>query len=267
MPDQHREFYTALPWIVCAGADRQDRVWVSLLDGPEGFIQSPSPTALRFGAEPSDDDPLHSLFDTGGLLGLLGIELHTRRRNRVNGRISHTGAGRLHFQVSQSFGNCPQSIHQRGWSRVEADAPAAPVQRTAELTPQHQHIISQADTLFIGSGFLRGENADANGYDASHRNGRPGFVHIDSSTRLRVPDYPGNQFFNTIGNLQKDPRVGLLFVDFATGDLLHLSGTATIDWQASKMGDALAQRSIDVDVNNVIARPGATRLRWKALDV
>ena len=52
------------------------------------------------------------------------------------------------------------------------------------------------------------------GMDVSHRGGRPGFVKLDGDT-LVVPDFRGNRYFNTLGNLVSDPRAALVFVDFA----------------------------------------------------
>ena len=46
-------------------------------------------------------------------IGLLGIEPHTRRRNRANGVVDPGAAGRLRLQVKESFGNCPQHITVR----------------------------------------------------------------------------------------------------------------------------------------------------------
>jgi hypothetical protein len=43
--------------------------------------------------------------------------------------------------------------------------------------------------------------------------------------------------FNSFGNLLIDPSAALLFVDFATGDTLHLSGTAEVEWSAPDPGD------------------------------
>jgi hypothetical protein len=44
------------------------------------------------------------------------------------------------------------------------------------------------------------------------------------------PDYPGNNLFNSLGNLAVDPAAALLFIDFATGQTLQLSGTAELSW-------------------------------------
>ncbi len=58
------------------------------------------------------------------------------------------------------------------------------------------------------------------GVDVSHRGGQPGFLGLDAEDTIVVPDFRGNGFFQTIGNLLAFPRAGLLIPDFATGDLL-----------------------------------------------
>ena len=65
--------------------------------------------------------------------------------------------------------------------------------------------------------------------DISHRGGRPGFVQV-SGNELIIPDFSGNRYFNTFGNLLIEPRASLLFIDFDTGDVLRLKGIASIDW-------------------------------------
>ena len=85
-------------------------------------------------------------------------------------------------------------------------------------------LIAAADTFFVASR-SRPEVGSGGGLDMSHRGGRPGFVGVHGDT-LAIPDFRGNRFFNTLGNLLGDPRAGLLFVDFASGDLLQLQGRA-----------------------------------------
>lgn len=82
--------------------------------------------------------------------------------------------------------------------------------------------------------------------DVSHRGGPSGFVQVDGDV-LTVPDYPGNRYFNTFGNFLENPRAGLLFINFENGDLLHLTGEASVSWSD-------AGRSFDVSVRNVIRR-------------
>jgi hypothetical protein len=261
LPEEHRAFHTALPFLVAGARDAQGRPWATLLTGPEGFVRSPDPTSLRIAARPVAGDALEGALTSGADLGLLGIELATRRRNRVNGRIGE-GTGALVLQVEQSFGNCPQYIHERDWRRVLGE-PAGTPERGARIKPEQRLWIEQADTFFIASGYRGEGDSPTYGMDASHRGGDPGFLEIESDTRLFFPDYAGNNHFNTIGNLVLDPRVGLLFVDFSTGGMLQLTGRAEITWE----GPALerfpgARRLVHIEIEEVVQLPRALPLRW-----
>lgn len=261
MPDQHRTFFAGLPFLVVTGGAEEDGfIWVSVLEGPDGFVSSPDPEHLVIGQSLAQDDPLAASLSDGGRVGLLGIDLAARRRNRLNGTLNATPQGYV-LRVDQSFGNCPQYIHARGSHRV--DGGAVPVARISDRLDGAQTArIAAADTLFIGSG----SPSEGNGYDASHRGGAPGFVRVANDGSLLIPDYPGNNFFNTIGNLLQDPRVGLLIIDFSTGSLLHISGRARIDWHPEESHDLAARRMIHVTVEKVVDRPCALSLRWRPLD-
>ncbi len=112
MPDQHRDFYAQLPFIVAGSVDAQGDAWATLLEGQPGFIFSPNATTLDIAARPDVSDPAADGMTDGAPVGLLGIELHTRRRNRMNGVLTAIGGG-LRVQVDQSFGNCPRYIQLR----------------------------------------------------------------------------------------------------------------------------------------------------------
>ncbi len=96
-------------------------------------------------------------------------------------------------------------------------------------------MLANADTFFIASANVGEEAGPARGADVSHRGGMPGFVRIDDATTLTTPDFSGNRFFNTLGNLLHDPRAGLLFVDFASGDLLYVAALAEIVWDGPEL--------------------------------
>jgi len=264
MPDQHRDFFAALPFLVVAGADAAGRRWVSVVEPAEGEVTSPDPRTLTLPATLGPGDPLASGYRPGAALGLLGIELATRRRNRANGRLRWAGRG-LALDVAQSFGNCPQYIREREWFR-DAARPAGPARQGDRLTPDQAKRIAAADTMFVGSGLggaAGGAAGGEEGFDASHRGGALGFVQVTDARTLRIPDYAGNNFFNTIGNLVRDNRIGLLFVDFASGGLLHLTGRARIVWDGSASRDPQARREIVVAVERVVDRPRALALRWR----
>ncbi|WP_299508206.1 pyridoxamine 5'-phosphate oxidase family protein [uncultured Roseobacter sp.] len=264
MPDQHRAFFTQLPFLVLAGADADGRHWVTLLDGADGFVGSPDAKTLTIEATPSAQDPLAAALTRGTDIGLLGIELATRRRNRLSGTFRRHGTGYA-IDVRQSFGNCPQYIHERTWQRVPLSE-TPPALSSATLSETQIARIRAADTLFLGTGQRAEEAHASNGFDASHRGGAPGFVKVVDATHLRIPDYAGNNFFNSIGNPLENPAIGLVFVDFETGGLLHLSGRAAIDWDPTDSRDPNAQRMIDVTIDVVVDRPNALSLRWSRDD-
>ncbi len=263
MPEQHREFYASLPFLVLSGQDLTGSTWITLIDGPEGFIRSPDSQGLTLGTIAQAQDPLFSAFAAGTDVGLIGIELSNRRRNRLSGHLRRSDDGYA-IDIRQTFGNCPQYIHERVWRRVENQPGEA--RHSEILTPYQIALIARSETMFIGSGHQQGVDKPSRGFDASHRGGAPGFVQVKDPQRLRIPDYAGNNFFNTIGNLIADPRIGLVFVDFETGSLLHITGRASIDWHPTDANDDDAWRMIDVTVKAVIERPNALALRWSRQD-
>ncbi|MFJ4068880.1 pyridoxamine 5'-phosphate oxidase family protein [Pseudomonas sp. NPDC089996] len=258
MPDQHRAFYQQLPFIVAATVDRGGKPWATLLEGPEGFVSSPDPRQLLIDTHPASDDPATQGLAAGGAIGLLGIELHTRRRNRINGLIAQATDGQLAVQVEQAFGNCPQYIQLREYTRV--DEPAHGRIDAQELDATSAAMIEKADTLFVASYIDHGDGQRS--VDVSHRGGRPGFVKVEGN-RLTIPDYAGNLHFNTLGNLLENPRAGLLFVDFSSGDVLQVTGRTEVVLD-SPLINAFegAERLWTLDIEHVVVRPAAVSLRW-----
>ncbi|MFQ6721924.1 pyridoxamine 5'-phosphate oxidase family protein, partial [Bordetella pertussis] len=122
MPQQHRDFFAQLPFMLLATVDAQGDPWASVLEGPPGFAHSPDERTLRLDAWPAGDDPARAGLAHGAGVGMLGIELSTRRRNRVNGHVAALDGQGFCVAVTQSFGNCPQYIQTRH-ARQAAPAP------------------------------------------------------------------------------------------------------------------------------------------------
>jgi len=261
LPEQHREFHTAQSFLVAAARDEEGRPWATLLHGREGFVTSPDERTLKIEIANQPGDALEHALASETELGLLGIELATRRRNRVNGRIRRE-KGSIVFEVDQTFGNCPQYIHARDWERIEFDRPTSSA-RSAELSPSQASWIRSADTFFIATGY-RGEGEHPGyGMDASHRGGRPGFVEVEGERTLVFPDYSGNNHFNTIGNLECDSAIGLLFLDFDSGGLLQLTGHAEIVWDGPEVeARSGAERIVRVRIDEIVELRDAVPLRF-----
>lgn len=266
MPEQHRAFFAQLPFIVAGTVDALGQPWASVLAGPPGFIQSPDSRHLAIRVQPLAEDPLHDTLAAGAPMGLVGIEPHTRRRNRMNGVVeSVTGEG-FTVGVRQSFGNCPKYIQARKPEYVH-DRPGGEklVVRSQQLDEAARQMVRHADTFFIATAYpaTKGDDGRSHGVDVSHRGGKPGFVRVDDDGTLTVPDFLGNFFFNTLGNLAVNPRAGLLFIDFATGDLLYLTVDAEIIWEGAQV-DAFegAERLLRFRVREARRVAGSLPLRW-----
>ena len=231
MPEQHRIFFGQLPFMVAATLDETGAPAATLLTGRPGFVDSPDPKTLTVAA--TRDDPAGRRLVEGAPIGLLGIELHTRRRNRANGRIAAAGPDGFEVEVLQSFGNCPQYIHPR---EVQVDRRARTEAEAFEgLDALARRQVAAADTFFVATS--SGTGVEQGGLDISHRGGPPGFVQVDGNV-LTIPDYRGNRYFNTLGNLMLEPRAALLFVDFARGEMLQLQGRADVAWDEAALPHA-----------------------------
>ena len=264
LPDEHRRFYARLPFVVMAARDASGRPWATLLAGEPGFVRSPDARTLAIDARPAAGDALEDALVPGADLGFLGIELATRRRNRINGRVVATGVAGFEAAVDQTFGNCPQHIHERNWRREASGS--IPVRRAHDhFSAELRRWIEAADTFFIATGH-RGEGESPSfGMDASHRGGEPGFVRIEGERQLVFPDYAGNSHYNTIGNLVMDPRAGIVFVDFERGGLLQLTGRVRIDWDSPKLERFPgARRVLSFELDEAVELEGALALRWDA---
>jgi ferredoxin-NADP reductase/predicted pyridoxine 5'-phosphate oxidase superfamily flavin-nucleotide-binding protein len=265
MPDQHREFYEHLPYLIIGAVDAEGWPWASLLDAQPGFIQSPDARRLDITRRPDAEDPAGGGFAPGAAVGMLGIDLHTRRRNRLNGHISDVRESGFSVSVEHSYGNCPQYIQLRALKQVPLNAVAErpPVQRLTALDEAAIATIRGADTFFVAS-YVDLEGAHPHrSVDVSHRGGQAGFVRVEGDV-LTIPDFAGNLFFNTLGNFQVNPRAGLLFVDFQTGELLQVAGTVTLILDGPEIAAFQgAERLWQVRVEQVVRRPAALRSRWE----
>ena len=271
MPEQHREFFSQLAMFFIGSVDAQERPWASVLYGQPGFIQSPSERLLRFAFSPAAEDPFAGSFRSGAAVGGLGIELHSRRRNRVNGKLAIDPArGGFDFRIDQSFGNCAKYIQARKarFVRDPSQAVARRVRSFTRFDGECATILERCDTFFIASRFGADPNDRRHGVDVSHRGVPAGLLMAVDDRTLRWPDYRGNFFFNTFGNIELDPRCGLLIVDFDTGDMLQLTGTANVSWEAlqDRATPEGAQRMVEFSLEEGIYAANALPFVWEFLE-
>jgi len=234
-------FLAQLRFIVLGRADDEHRIEGTVLFGAPGFLRAEEEgTVLSIALAPGrsrSTDPVLDVLSEGQRIGALAIDLQTRRRLRINGRVVRIEPERLAVQVRESYANCPKYIQKRV-VEIDDSAPNAEAAITGsafvasgvELGEEQRRIISTADTLFVATVNPRGDA------DASHRGGEPGFVRIQRDGPLAIPDYAGNSMFNTLGNVAANPNAALLFWDFERGLLLHLAGRASIHFGEDSNG-------------------------------
>lgn len=267
MPDQHRQFYNQLPFVVLGAVDPDGDVWATLVGGRPGFMESPAPTVLHFSTVLDPNDPATRHLQDHSAIGLLGIELHTRRRNRMNGTIRRKGNTGFDVVVEHAFGNCPQYIQLRDHAFVRD--PADTSHHAAAIPsllddPRVRAFIERADTFFVASYV---EDEAGQHVDASHRGGRAGFVRINDDGSLTIPDFAGNLHFNTLGNFQTNPKAGIVFPDFATGDLLQMTGDVEIILESDEIAAFQgAERLWTFRPRRLVVREGALPLRFALQD-
>ncbi|MFF3441073.1 pyridoxamine 5'-phosphate oxidase family protein [Streptosporangium sp. NPDC002721] len=267
IPAVAAEFLERQRMLLIGATGRDGHLWASVLTGPEGFAEAVDERTVVVDAVPGEHDPLAGL--DGGQVGMLAIEPRSRRRMRVNGTVSREG-GRLVVRTEQVYANCPKYIQAR---EVVTD-PAAPAPLPPGSPPEStgstdspgfssatafgdddRAWIEGADTFFVAT------SAPGLGADLSHRGGNPGFVRVLDDRRLVWPDYVGNFMYMTLGNLELDDGCGLLFLDWESGDALHLTGRAHVDWDPGDVPGA--QRLVRFEVDRIVRVRGASPLRWK----
>ena len=275
MPDQHREFFTQLPYLIVGALDHEQQPWATILSGPHGFIDSPDPTSLRVAALPFTGDPLAGQLLPGAPVGLLGFQAHTRRRNRANGTVGAANRAGFELQITESFGNCPKYIQARE-AKPTAIGPEGMSVHASHLDETMHTLVANADTFFIASAHPEAttDTSQKNDYgvDVSHRGGKPGFVKImqtaEGKDRLLVPDFIGNFFFNTFGNIVLNPKVGLLFIDHAGHRLLHIAGQAELILDGPEIDAYVgAERLLAITIDQVILRNNALPLDWSEAEI
>lgn len=266
MPEQHRQFFALLRFMFLATTDADGWPVATVVTGPQGFLSTPDQYHLQIAASAHWQNASQPLFVPDKKIGMLGIDFSTRRRNRANGIIKVIDHAGMSIAVDQSFGNCPKYIQSRDVHDAANVSSTLIAQDFTELNDDARRIISKADTFFVATTSAQDE-VNAGGTDISHRGGMPGFIRIDGNT-LTVPDFMGNRYFNTLGNMLVEPRAALLFIDFTTGYLLHLQGTTEILWQSDETSHlAGAERLWRFHVSKAWMAFKTIPLRWTLREI
>ena len=148
--------------------------WAAFVTGDEGFAQvNDSGSRIEFAVESLESVPSFSDLAAGDPLGMLFIDLATRRRLRVNGEIAGFEDGRLAVGIEQAYANCPKYIQRRASEPSGASSAESEIIEGEAMIGEMVDWISGADTFFVAGAHPEGA------VDVSHRGGRPGFVQVE----------------------------------------------------------------------------------------
>jgi predicted pyridoxine 5'-phosphate oxidase superfamily flavin-nucleotide-binding protein len=109
IPLHARDFLEDQRMVVVGSTGVNGRVWASLLTGEPGFLRVIDERTLRIDASPVPSDPLDENLQPGMNVGLISIDLSSRRRMRLNGKAEWRPKG-LYVDSEQVYGNCPKYI-------------------------------------------------------------------------------------------------------------------------------------------------------------
>jgi len=266
MPDQHREFFEQLPYMVVGSVDKDGWPWASILFGGTGFVKTPNNKLISLAAEPLPGDPLADNLGEGAPLSFLGIEMATRRRNRINVTMTDKLPKGFMARIVHSFGNCPKYIDLRDVEFVrdpQEKIEPPEIERFTLIDETLSAFIQKAKVFFVASHNPVDDQNDTGGVDVNHRGGEAGFIKLEGN-QLTIPDYLGNKMFNTLGNFLINPKAGLLFIDFEMRDLIFLTGTTEILWDDNPHVKTLpnAERAWRFTLDHGLRLKQASPIRW-----
>lgn len=225
--------------VFISSLDENNQVWVSFLVSSSSCVEIIDGATIRMNTSEiisSKDDVFFKNIEQNSTVGMLFIELGTRRRFRVNGILNMDNKSQITITVGQAYGNCPKYIQRRILNQTQAISNESKNEpyKGSKLTAIESNIIINADTFFVGS---MNKNKHL---DASHRGGNRGFVTLLDNSTLKIPDYPGNNMYNTLGNFAEHPNAGLLFIDFEDNSTLQLNGKATLLFDQNSEEDLIS---------------------------
>jgi ferredoxin-NADP reductase/predicted pyridoxine 5'-phosphate oxidase superfamily flavin-nucleotide-binding protein len=243
------------PLLAIGTLDNESRPWTALWGGAPGFSEplgggfvgtrtlvdgkyDPVVQALVGGTKGEMMQPK----DGGKMLSGLAIDLVTRKRVKIAGKMAAGTVVQVNIEdnenilsqvdgletqhqvqlvtkIEQSLGNCPKYLNQ--YKLTPALVTPELIAEDTGLSTEGRALIDKADMFFLST-------SSPTDMDTNHRGGPPGFVRVISPTCIIYPEYSGNRLYQSLGNLQLNPLIGLTFPDFETGDVLYTTGSAEI---------------------------------------
>ena len=127
---------------------------------------------------------------------------------------------RVHDYKVHDYHEGNRKLQERFQTKALADRLSQRVTET--IDGDQKTFIESANMFFLATCDHRGLPT------CSYEGGDPGFVRVVDDRTIAFPCYDGNGKFQSMGNLLKNPNVGILFMDFEGQQRLRLQGVASI---------------------------------------
>lgn len=188
------------------------------------------------------------------LIAAVGIMFDNRRRNKFSGFINERNLGSEHdrtvqVEVMESVGNCPKYINTRSLVPNPSHKPVMlhkSIKLIAGETLPKETLdhIAQADAIFLATRYTSPVQTIFKSHlGINIRGGKPGFLRISTETVTNaqgekeqrqvayLPDYSGNRFMSSLGNIHSDKVAGITVPLMKKGcpiDVVYLTGDAQV---------------------------------------
>lgn len=196
-------------------------------------------------------------------IGLLFVDFARQARYRINGRAKlqpdvtlhgmewPAAGGVLEIAVEQAYANCGARVVERRAGESELAVPVNPAVRD-RLTLDTTKFIASQCFFFVATANAEGDcDCSYKGREQLPEGGIDPLLLVLDAKTVVLPDYKGNNMFNTIGNLIVNAGISLLFVDLIARARFRVNGQARIiddatRWAATWPG---ARRYIEVTID------------------
>ena len=232
MSRKHVEYYRQLRYLPMGVSGSDGKLWATVLCNPETSAEGGE--LLKVAARVNPEDPFVRAVcapsDGARHFAGVAIDFTNRSRIKVAGSVeSATLEGHtlsLTLRANEHMGNCPKYITVRELRPTRRSPRTEPLHAT--LSSEAKALLRHASTIFVAT---RHSDDDPRESDMgfNHRGGPRGFLRVledDQGAHLVLPDYSGNRFYQSLGNVETDPVMGVAVPDFSSGALLQVSGRA-----------------------------------------
>ena len=175
-------------------------------------------------------------------------------RIRINGKANIVD-NKIIVSIDEAYANCPKYIKKRIHNEFEKKNAYKHLIHESKITEEFKKVLSNSDTFFLSSSHKE------KGADISHKGGKKGFVKVISNTEIEFIDMPGNNLYNSLGNIYANSLVNLLFIDFINNDTYLIIGKASINEVFKNNKKSL---KITINCNNIIKNSNSFLLNFNS---